>query len=79
MEPSKARSMMCFTNYDIISGCKREKEAGNEAELGGHRRCLLAEDVVKLLVFIAASLPIALKAFRKAYDSTRKDGSLGQY
>ncbi|MBO3803811.1 MAG: ABC transporter permease [Candidatus Brockarchaeota archaeon] len=57
--------------------------------LDGIRRCLMAdatilspivaEDVVKLVVFIAASLPIALKAFRKAYDSTRKDGSLGQY
>jgi len=57
--------------------------------LDGIRRCLMveatiftptvAEDIVKLAIFITVSLPIALKAFKMAYDSTRIDGSLGQY
>jgi len=57
--------------------------------LDGIRRCLtveatifspmVAEDIVKLAIFIVVSLPIALKAFKAAYDSTRIDGSLGQY
>jgi ABC-2 type transport system permease protein len=57
--------------------------------LDGIRRCLtvsetllspdVAIDVVKLGIFVVVSLPIALKAFKRAYDSTRMDGSLGQY
>jgi len=57
--------------------------------LDGIRRCLtveatiftptVAEDIAKLAIFIAVSLPIALKAFKMAYDSTRSEGSLGQY
>lgn len=57
--------------------------------LDGIRRCLtieatifspqVAEDIVKLMIFIAACLPLSLKAFKKAYDSTRIDGSMGQY
>jgi ABC-2 type transport system permease protein len=57
--------------------------------LDGLRHCLMFEntiftpvvagDIVNLLIFIAVSLPIALKAFKSAYDSTRSDGSLGQY
>ncbi|MGQ9513557.1 MAG: hypothetical protein ACUVTL_00655 [Thermoproteota archaeon] len=57
--------------------------------LDGIRRCLtveatifspiVAEDIVKLMIFIVISLPISLKVFKKAYDSTRIDGSLGQY
>jgi ABC-2 type transport system permease protein len=57
--------------------------------LDGIRRCLtvgatifspaVAEDILKLTIFIVVSLPIALKAFKRAYDSTRIDGSLGQY
>jgi len=57
--------------------------------LDGLRRCLMSgddltsalimQDVSKLLIFIAVMLPISLWAFKKAYDSTRREGSLGQY
>jgi ABC-2 type transport system permease protein len=57
--------------------------------LDGVRRCLMdgqtimdpavAENVLWLCVFIAVSLPISLFIFKLGYDSSRKDGSLGQY
>jgi ABC-2 type transport system permease protein len=57
--------------------------------LDGLRRCLMnaedftssviIEDFMKLSVFIVFLLPISIWVFRKAYDSTRREGSLGQY
>lgn len=57
--------------------------------LDGVRLCLMggrtlmdprvAQNVVWLLVFIAASLPLSLYVFRLGYNSSRRDGSLGQY
>jgi ABC-2 type transport system permease protein len=57
--------------------------------LDGVRLCLMsgktildpavAENVLWLLVFIVAALPISLFVFRLGYNSSRRDGSLGQY
>lgn len=57
--------------------------------LDGIRRCLMSgegfssyailEDVTKLGLFILILLPISLWVFKKAYDSTRREGALGQY
>lgn len=57
--------------------------------LDGLRRCLINgedltspiifEDVVKLTLFIAVVLPLSLYIFKKMYDSTRREGTLGQY
>jgi len=57
--------------------------------LDGIRRCLMngeglasyivLEDVTKLALFIVILLPFSLWFFKKAYDSTRREGALGQY
>ena len=57
--------------------------------LDGVRRCLMngetildaavAENMFWLLAFIAVALPISLFIFRLGYNSSRRDGSLGQY
>ncbi|MEM2941003.1 MAG: ABC transporter permease [Thermoproteota archaeon] len=57
--------------------------------LDGLRRCLMngeslsspmiIENVVKLIVFIVVVLPFSLWFFKKSYDSTRREGALGQY
>lgn len=57
--------------------------------LDGLRRCLMnGEDLtsplvmdgaLKLVIFIAVMLPISIWVFKKAYDSTRREGALGQY
>jgi ABC-2 type transport system permease protein len=57
--------------------------------LDGVRRCLMngetlldavvAENVLWLLLFIVVALPISLFIFRLGYNSSRRDGSLGQY
>ncbi len=57
--------------------------------LDGLRRCLMngvgfnnptiVENTVKLLAFIAVVLPFSLRFFKKSYDSTRREGALGQY
>jgi len=57
--------------------------------LDGIRLCLqsrqdltsatVPETAVSLVVFIIVATPIALYVFKKGYNATRKDGSLGQY
>jgi len=57
--------------------------------LDGIRRCLMSgegfsslailEDITKLGLFILILLPVSLWVFKKAYDSTRREGALGQY
>jgi len=57
--------------------------------LDGLRRCLMNgedltsiiifSDVLNLALFIVIMLPISLWFFKKAYDSTRQEGALGQY
>jgi len=57
--------------------------------LDGLRRCLMngedltsmaiLGDAAKLVVFILVMLPISLWVFKMAYDSTRREGALGQY
>jgi ABC-2 type transport system permease protein len=40
---------------------------------------LVLSNVVSLILFTVLGAPVALYVFRRGYDSTRKDGSLGQY
>ncbi len=57
--------------------------------LDGLRRCLMngedltsiaiLGDAAKLVVFIVVMLPVSLWVFKVAYDSTRREGALGQY
>lgn len=57
--------------------------------LDGLRRCLMnaedltsiviIDDLMNLCIFILVLLPISIWVFKKAYDSTRREGSLGQY
>jgi ABC-2 type transport system permease protein len=57
--------------------------------LDGLRRCLMngedltsiaiLGDAAKLVVFIVIMLPVSLWVFKVAYDSTRREGALGQY
>jgi len=57
--------------------------------LDGLRRCLIvgetladpvvAENALKLVAFTVAALPVSLAVFKKMYDLTRKEGSLGHY
>lgn len=57
--------------------------------LDGLRRCfmngegftnpIIMDDIMKLMLFIVIALPISLWFFRKSYDSTRREGALGQY
>lgn len=57
--------------------------------LDGLRRCLMNgedlssavifADVTMLTLFVVVMLPLSLWVFRKAYDSTRREGALGQY
>lgn len=57
--------------------------------LHGVRLCLMggrtiadpvvARNVLWLCIFIAISMPVSLYIFRIGYDSSRRDGSLGQY
>lgn len=57
--------------------------------LDGLRRCLMngegfdspmiMENTLKLMLFIMVVLPFSLWFFKKAYDSTRREGALGQY
>lgn len=57
--------------------------------LDGLRRCLMnaedftsrvmIEDIAKLSAFVIVLLPVSIWVFKRAYDSTRREGSLGQY
>ncbi|MEM2687816.1 MAG: ABC transporter permease, partial [Thermoproteota archaeon] len=57
--------------------------------LDGLRRCLMngegldspmiMENTLKLALFIVVVLPFSLWFFKKSYDSTRREGALGQY
>ncbi|MEM4169982.1 MAG: ABC transporter permease, partial [Thermoproteota archaeon] len=57
--------------------------------LDGLRRCLMngegldspmiMENTLKLILFIVVVLPFSLWFFKKSYDSTRREGALGQY